>query len=109
MSGSHLVKAMDPVRRFHGPGPRHRGPSSPLFFRKIIPLILEIPRPRYFYKNTPKLFQNYILVPIFLHIGPFHMKTCKLMWNGVRPCLTRQTRMLFSSKQQRRAEQLRTK
>jgi hypothetical protein len=26
---------------------------------------------------------------------------CKLTWNGVRPCLVRQTRMLLSSKQQR--------
>jgi hypothetical protein len=36
-------------------------------------------------------------------------RMCKLTWNRVRPCLVRQTRMLFSSKQQRRAEQLRTK
>jgi hypothetical protein len=23
-----------------------------------------------FYKNTPELFHNYILVPIILHLGP---------------------------------------
>jgi hypothetical protein len=45
-----------PVNLFHG-----------VFFWKII---LEIPKPLYFFKNTPELFQNYILVPIILHIGP---------------------------------------
>jgi hypothetical protein len=24
----------------------------------------------YLYKNTPELFQNYILVPVILHLGP---------------------------------------
>jgi hypothetical protein len=32
------------------------------FFSKIIPEILENPRTPYFSKNTPKLYQNYILV-----------------------------------------------
>jgi hypothetical protein len=27
-------------------------------------------KPLKFYKNTPALFQNYILVPIILHLGP---------------------------------------
>jgi hypothetical protein len=40
------------------------------FNRKIILKILKIPRPSYFYKNTPILFENYILVPIILHLGP---------------------------------------
>jgi hypothetical protein len=52
---------MDPVHAavnlFHG-----------FFFSKII---LENPRTSYFCKNTPKLFQNYILVPIILHVGPY--------------------------------------
>jgi hypothetical protein len=26
---------------------------------------------RYFYKNTPKLFLNYILVTAILHLGPY--------------------------------------
>jgi hypothetical protein len=39
-------------------------------YRKIIHLIQKIPGPRYFYKNTPKLFQKYILVSIILHLGP---------------------------------------
>jgi hypothetical protein len=25
----------------------------------------------YFCKNTPELFQNYILFPIILHLGPY--------------------------------------
>jgi hypothetical protein len=54
---------MDPVQAdvnlFHG-----------FFFSKIIPEILENPRTLYFCKNTPELFQNYILVPIILHLGP---------------------------------------
>jgi hypothetical protein len=32
------------------------------FFSKIIPEILENPRTPYFSKNTPELYQNYILV-----------------------------------------------
>jgi hypothetical protein len=42
-----------------------------ILFRKIIPLILEISRPPYFYTNTSKLFQSYIVVPIILHLGPY--------------------------------------
>jgi hypothetical protein len=40
------------------------------FFSKIILKIPKIPRPTYFYKNTPVLFQNYILVPVILHLDP---------------------------------------
>jgi hypothetical protein len=58
-----LARPMDPVHAavnvYHG-----------FFFSKIILKILKIPRPSYFYKNTPVLFQNYILVPIILHLGP---------------------------------------
>jgi hypothetical protein len=53
------------------------GPVSPtvnlfymFFFSKIILKILENPRMPYFHKNTPELFQNSILVPIILHLGP---------------------------------------
>jgi hypothetical protein len=53
-----------------------RGPaSSPVnlfyifFFSKINPKILENPRPSNFYKNTPRLFWNYVLVPLILHLG----------------------------------------
>jgi hypothetical protein len=41
------------------------------FFSKIIPEILENPRMSYFCKNTPELFQNYILVYVILHLGPY--------------------------------------
>jgi hypothetical protein len=55
---------MDPVHRsmdlYHG-----------IFFRKIILKILEIPIPQKFYKNTPKLFLNYVLVLVILHLGPY--------------------------------------
>jgi hypothetical protein len=37
---------------------------------KIIHLIPKIAWPWKFYKNNPKLFRNYILVPIISHIGP---------------------------------------
>jgi hypothetical protein len=40
------------------------------FFSKIIPEILGNPRTSYFCKNTLKLFHNYILVPVILHLGP---------------------------------------
>jgi hypothetical protein len=40
--------------------------------------------------------------------GSVRTKMCKLTWNRVWPCLIRQTQMLYSSMQQRRAEQLRT-
>jgi hypothetical protein len=39
-------------------------------FTKIIPLIIEIPRPPYFYIYPIKLFHNYISVPVILHLGP---------------------------------------
>jgi hypothetical protein len=39
-------------------------------YRKIILKIPKNPRTPEFYKNTPKLFQNYILVTIILHLGP---------------------------------------
>jgi hypothetical protein len=39
-------------------------------FRKIISLIPENPGFRYFTKTTPKLFQNYILVPVILYLSP---------------------------------------
>jgi hypothetical protein len=41
-----------------------------IFLRKIISKILEIPIPQKFYKNTPELFLNYVLVPANLHLGP---------------------------------------
>jgi hypothetical protein len=41
------------------------------FNRKIIRLFQKIAGIWYFYKNTPELFQNYILVPIVLHLGPW--------------------------------------
>jgi hypothetical protein len=41
------------------------------FNRKIIWLFQKIAGTWYFYKNTPELFQNYILVPIVLHLGPW--------------------------------------
>jgi hypothetical protein len=40
------------------------------FNRKIIRLFQKIVDTWYFYKNTPELFQNYILVPVILHLGP---------------------------------------
>jgi hypothetical protein len=40
------------------------------FFSKIILKILENPRTMYFAKKNPELFQNYILVPTILHLGP---------------------------------------
>jgi hypothetical protein len=46
---------------------------------------------------------------LFIRFPRCSHDTCKLTWNGVRPCLLRQIRMLFSSKQQRWAEQPRTK
>jgi hypothetical protein len=39
------------------------------FFSKIILKILENPITPQFCKNTPELFQNYILVPAILHLG----------------------------------------
>jgi c-di-GMP-related signal transduction protein len=55
---------MDPVHAavdlFHG-----------FFFSKINPKNLKNPRTPYFYKNTPELFQNYILVLAILHLGPY--------------------------------------
>jgi hypothetical protein len=54
---------MDPVHAavdvFHG-----------FFFSKIILKILENHRMPYFCKNTPELFQKYILVHVILHLGP---------------------------------------
>jgi hypothetical protein len=41
-----------------------------IFNRKIIPLNPKIPSHGIFKKNTPELFQNYILVPEILHLGP---------------------------------------
>jgi hypothetical protein len=38
--------------------------------RKINRKLPKIARAWYFYKNTPEFFQNYILVPIILHLGP---------------------------------------
>jgi hypothetical protein len=40
-------------------------------YRKIIRLIQKIPELRYFYKNNPELFHNYILVFVILYLGPF--------------------------------------
>jgi hypothetical protein len=40
------------------------------FNRKIIRLFQKIVGTRYFYKNTLELFQNFILVPVILHLGP---------------------------------------
>jgi hypothetical protein len=40
------------------------------FCSKIILEILENPITPYFCKNTPKLFHNYILVPVILYVGP---------------------------------------
>jgi hypothetical protein len=48
------------VNLFHG-----------FFNRKIIWLFQKIAGTWYFYKNTPKLFQNYILVPVILPLGPY--------------------------------------
>jgi hypothetical protein len=42
-----------------------------VFNRKIIWLFQKIVGTWYFYKNTPELFHNYILVPIILHLGPY--------------------------------------
>jgi hypothetical protein len=39
--------------------------------RKINQNFLKITGARYFYKNTPELFQNSILVPIILHLAPY--------------------------------------
>jgi hypothetical protein len=41
-----------------------------IFLRKIILKILEIPILQKFHKNTPKLFLNYVLVPVILHLDP---------------------------------------
>jgi hypothetical protein len=52
--------------------PVHR--SVDIFYRfsnrEIIPEILEIAGALNFFKKTPKLFQNFILVPVILHLGP---------------------------------------
>jgi hypothetical protein len=42
-----------------------------IFNRKIIQLFQKIVGTWNFYKNTPELFQNYILVLIILHLGPY--------------------------------------
>jgi hypothetical protein len=44
---------------------------QPLPFYILVPyFILFIFWSLQFYKNMPELFQNYILVPIILHLGP---------------------------------------
>jgi hypothetical protein len=53
-----------------GLGPRNRGPIPWVFQQKNNSVISEIAGTWYFYKNTHELFQNYILVPIVLQIGP---------------------------------------
>jgi hypothetical protein len=40
------------------------------FNRKIIWLFQKIADTWYFYKNTPELFHNYILVSVILQLGP---------------------------------------
>jgi hypothetical protein len=54
----HLVYS--PVDLLHG-----------FSYSKIIPKILKNPWTPYFCKNTPELLQNYILVPIILHLCPY--------------------------------------
>jgi hypothetical protein len=41
-----------------------------ILFRKIIQIILKITGALEFYKKHIELFQNYILVPVILHLGP---------------------------------------
>jgi hypothetical protein len=43
-------------------------PSPYLFTYKLLSFILFMFKPLEFYKNTPEIFQNYILVPIILHL-----------------------------------------
>jgi hypothetical protein len=43
---------------------------SGFFNRKIIQLFQKIVGTWYFYKSTHELFQNYILVPVILHLDP---------------------------------------
>jgi hypothetical protein len=59
-----------PVDRPCGLGSYNCRPGSRFFFRKIIQIIQKIVDAQQFCKNTPKLFQNYILVPVILHLGP---------------------------------------
>jgi hypothetical protein len=40
------------------------------FLKKIIYIIPKVAGALEFYKNTPKLFQNYLVVPKFLHLDP---------------------------------------
>jgi hypothetical protein len=42
-----------------------------IVFRKINLEIRKITRTFEFYKNTPELFENYILVHVILHLGPY--------------------------------------
>jgi hypothetical protein len=40
------------------------------FTFKALRFILLMYKPLKFYKNTPKLFQNYILTPVILYLSP---------------------------------------
>jgi hypothetical protein len=62
-------------------GPVRRDPMDSVYWhvdpvyafsnRKLIQLIWKFARARLFYKNTLELFENYILVPVILHLGPY--------------------------------------
>jgi hypothetical protein len=58
----------------HGPGPVDpvHGTMSPVhaFFLRKINLEMWKAGALDFYKNTPELFQNFVLAPIILHLGP---------------------------------------
>jgi hypothetical protein len=56
--------------RHRGLGPPHRGHILRLFQKENKFEILENSRVPGILQNTPKLFCNYVLVPIILHIGP---------------------------------------
>jgi hypothetical protein len=65
------MKFIDWVSRLGGPSLLSSRPFYSFIFSKTNPKILENPSPLNFYKNTPGLFLNYILVPAILHLGPY--------------------------------------
>jgi hypothetical protein len=65
------MSRIDPVNSHRGPGLWTVDLFHAFFYRKIIRLNQKIPgAPVFLQKKYPKLFQNYILVHVFLHLGP---------------------------------------
>jgi hypothetical protein len=66
-----LMKSVDPWADTGGPVHGAMDIFYGIVCRKINLKIQKITGTSEFYKNTPELFQNYILVPVILHLGPF--------------------------------------